>query len=139
MIKIEKSTNNDLPYIIDIENKSFTTPWSISQITSSLNNLYIAKDDNIIKGFIFIENFADEVHIQHMAVHPDFRRQGIGKLMMEKALSFPANKYFLEVRESNSCARSLYEDFGFKIISKRKKYYQDNDETALVMERNFSL
>ena len=83
--------------------------------------------------FIGIEKIHDEAHILHMAVDPAFRRQGIGKLMLEEALKTDASKFILEVRESNSPARSLYESFGFKEAYRRKKYYNDNDEDALVM------
>ncbi len=134
MISIEKAHKDDIPFVIDIENNSFGNPWSPEQIISAIEKTYLAKEDNIIKGFICIENVLDETHILHMAVHPDFRHQGIGKKLMLRAMEEPSNKFFLEVRESNLFAQSLYKNFGFKPVSARKNYYQDNDETALVME-----
>lgn len=133
MIEVNKALESDLPLILEIENKSFTNPWTESQIKTSINKTYLLKNDGVVKGFICLETVIDELHILHMAVHPNFQRKGFGKKLMEKALSFPANKIFLEVRESNFPAQKLYESFGFKIINKRKNYYQDNNETALVM------
>lgn len=133
MIKIEKAEKPDLPFILEIENNSFSNPWSHNQLESVLGKTYCVKDGNNILGFISIDPVLDELHILHMAVHPNYRRKGIGKKMMEKALSFPGKKFFLEVRESNLCAQALYKSFGFKTISIRKNYYQDNSENALVM------
>ena len=135
MATIRKSSIKDLDNIAEIENSSFSKPWSIEQLRATISKIFIAEEKKEIKGFIAIDFILDEVHILHMAVHPDYRRQGIGKLMIRKAFEFPANKFFLEVRESNYCAQKLYEGFGFKVISKRKNYYQDNNETAFVMEK----
>ena len=134
MVTIEKATKDDLPFIIDIEKKSFSNPWSPEQVISSFEKTYAAKEDGIIKGFICLEAVLDEIHILHMAVHPDYRKRGVAKKMMEFALGIKSKKFFLEVRESNYQAQRLYEHFGFGVISKRYNYYQDNGETAYVME-----
>ena len=134
MITIEKSNIADIPKIIKIEEQSFSNPWNKSQFEESFDNFYSAKKDKNIVGFIGVQLIADEAHILHMAVDPDFRGQGIAKTMMEFALNFSAKKWFLEVRAGNSAAQRLYESYGFKVISRRRKYYQDNDEDALIME-----
>jgi ribosomal-protein-alanine N-acetyltransferase len=134
MITIEKSVTADLPAIIEIEERSFSKPWSKNQFEGSINNFYTAKKDGKIVGFIGVQLIEDEAHILHMAVDPAFRGQGISKKMMEFALNFPARKWFLEVRAGNIAAQKLYESYGFKVISRRRKYYQDNDEDALIME-----
>ncbi|OGC05203.1 ribosomal-protein-alanine N-acetyltransferase [candidate division WOR-1 bacterium RIFOXYA12_FULL_43_27] len=133
MIKIFLLTEKELPEVIAIENLSFPFPWKPEQFSKNLPQFYCAKIDDKVVGFIGIEKIHDEAHILHMAVDPAFRRQGIGKLMLEEALKTDASKFILEVRESNSPARSLYESFGFKEAYRRKKYYNDNDEDALVM------
>lgn len=134
MIVFENANSQDIPYIIDIENNSFPTPWTLEQFRAGIKSIQSVKEDGHIKGFICTEQAADETHILHMAVHPFFRRQGVGSKMIENILTNPSNKFFLEVRESNLGAQKLYEKYGFKVISKRKNYYQDNDEAALVME-----
>ena len=134
MIQIIKADKNDLAALLELENLSFSNPWNENQFIESFDHFYIAIKENRIVGFIGIQPIQDEAHILHMAVHPDFRRQGIAKRMMEFALSFPAKKWFLEVRAGNHSAQKLYESYGFKVISRRRKYYQDNDEDALIME-----
>ena len=133
MITIQKAIKEDIPFIINIENRAFFSPWTEVQITASIDNAYAAKEANVIKGFIIIETILDEVHVLHMAVDPKFQRKGIGKKLMEKAFEFSGKKFFLEVRESNFPAQKLYKGFGFKVISRRKNYYKDNNEDALVM------
>jgi len=134
MIQIKKAGKNDLAVLLELEDLSFSNPWNEDQFIESIDHFYIAIKDSKIVGFIGIQPIQDEAHILHMAVHPDFRRRGIAKKMMEFALSFPAKKWFLEVRAGNHSAQKLYESYGFKVISRRNKYYQDNDEDALIME-----
>lgn len=136
MLTVEIAKPEYLPYIVEIENHSFSSPWPQKQLLESIDKTYVAREGSSIKGFICIEKTFDEVHILHMAVHNEHRRIGIGKKLIETALSLGGKKLFLEVRESNFQAIKLYESFGFKTISKRKKYYQDNDEDALIMELN---
>ena len=79
----------------------------------------------------------DEAHITNLAVHPDFRRKGVAKVLLINALKecYEEKIKFLtlEVRASNIKAFTLYEKFGFKSLGIRKKYYQDNNEDALIM------
>ncbi len=98
MLTIEKLTEKDLPEVIETENISFSNPWSEKQFIDSINNFYAAKLDRKTVGFIGIELIADEAHLLHMAVHPDFRRRGIAKKLVEFMLSFKVKKWFLEVR-----------------------------------------
>jgi ribosomal-protein-alanine N-acetyltransferase len=80
---------------------------------------------------------AREAHISTIAVHPRLRRKGIGQLiliaMIEKAMSLGADHITLEVRASNSVAQSLYRKYGFQVVSRRRRYYSDNNEDAVVM------
>ncbi|KAF0132948.1 MAG: ribosomal-protein-alanine N-acetyltransferase [Candidatus Saganbacteria bacterium] len=131
---IEKYTPSDLEKVYEIEKLSFSNPWSENQFTEIEDKLYLAKEKGKILGFIAIDKILDEAHILHMAVRSESRRQGIGKKLIKFALKLPAKKWFLEVRAGNIGAQKLYESFGFKTISRRKKYYQDNDEDALIME-----
>ncbi|HTY13394.1 MAG TPA: ribosomal protein S18-alanine N-acetyltransferase [Candidatus Omnitrophota bacterium] len=134
MVTVEKADPDDLPSILGIEKLSFSNPWTEEQFRGSFPHFSVAREDGKVVGFIGVELIQDEAHILHMAVHPDFRRAGVAKKMMEFALSRPAAKWFLEVRANNLPAQKLYESFGFGVISRRNKYYQDNDEDALVME-----
>ncbi len=85
-------------------------------------------------GFWYTLDGAD---ITNVAVHPDFRRMGLGenilKYMIALASELGAKKMMLEVRESNKAARALYEKHGFEGIAIRKRYYADNGEDAVIM------
>ena len=93
-------------------------------------------DDKIVGygGFWYTLDGAD---ITNVAVHPDFRRMGLGekilKYMIDLASKLGADKMMLEVRKSNEAARALYEKNGFESISIRKRYYADNGEDAVIM------
>ena len=132
-INIKLLSQDELPDIIAIENLSFSSPWRPEQFIKNLPSFYYAKLNNKVVGFIGIEKIEDEAHIIHMAVHPMFRRQGIGKKLVAEALKLDTNKIILEVRKSNIAGQKLYESFGFVEVSRRKKYYNDNNEDALVM------
>lgn len=79
----------------------------------------------------------EEAHITLLAVVPDYRRQGLGSLLLstllERAKARGLERATLEVRKSNQAAIALYQKFGFKIAGTRKKYYQDNQEDALIL------
>jgi [ribosomal protein S18]-alanine N-acetyltransferase len=80
---------------------------------------------------------SEEVDIHNIAVHPDFRRQGIGRLLLEQVVAAARRqerlRVTLDVRFSNASAQSLYRRFGFVARGLRKAYYSDNGEDALVM------
>jgi len=79
----------------------------------------------------------DEAHISTIAIHPAFRRRGLGGLLMvhmvEEAIALSARLVTLEVRVSNLSAQRLYESLGFVEVGLRKNYYHDNKEDALIM------
>ncbi len=139
--KICAMQQEDIKEVLSIERRSFITPWSKrlfeETISSPLStNLIIKKGEAIISYFIMY-CVADEVHILNLAVHPDYRRQGYGTKLLDYVLTnFKQEKgieFFLEVRESNSIAINLYRKFGFEIIGKRRRYYSETNEDALVM------
>jgi ribosomal-protein-alanine N-acetyltransferase len=80
---------------------------------------------------------AREAHISTIAVHPRLRRKGIGQLilmaMIEKARSIGADHITLEVRASSLVAQSLYRKYGFQVVGRRRRYYSDSNEDAVVM------
>jgi len=84
---------------------------------------------------------ADEVHISTIAVDPSYREQGIGQLLLvvatERAVELGANIISLEVRVSNIVAQNLYRKYGFKVVGRRRRYYSDNREDALIMTAEY--
>ena len=142
---------SDLPSVLDIEQRSFENPWRKEHFLINLHvradaRSWIASLNQKIVGFIiawYISSYADEegeAHIHNIAVSPDFRRHGIGRLLLRRAirkgLQLDCSVTVLEVRESNKEARSFYKDLGFYETGIRPNYYQNED--AVVMEANSS-
>lgn len=93
-----------------------------------------------IEGFIAARLVVDELHINNIAVNPNRRRAGIGRMLIECALkkgkALGAKWAVLEVRESNDAASNLYNRYGFEVLGRRHKYYVAPDEDALIMGRD---
>lgn len=90
-------------------------------------------------GFLVAWHVVDELHVLNVATSPEMRRRGVGAVLVEAALAFAAESgvrlVLLEVRRSNVPAIRLYEKFGFSVSGVRERYYADNDEDALEMQR----
>ncbi len=139
-------TFDDLGDVLGIEKLSFPSPWPRSQfekeIKNQFSNKFVAKiahdGGKTVVAYIIFWVVADEAHILNIAVHPDFRRQGIAKSLLVFALDrieeMDGRGIFLEVRRSNIAAQMLYKKFGFREIGVRKGYYGDNGEDAVVMQ-----
>jgi ribosomal-protein-alanine N-acetyltransferase len=137
---------DDLDDVLDIEQSSFSFPWSRSSFYGEIqkNNFayYIVarpRGEHRVIGYGGLWVVCDEGHITTLAVHPFYRKTGAGSFMLDhllkKAREKGARRVFLEVRDSNLAARHLYEKFCFKIIGRRKNYYLDED--ALIMVHTF--
>lgn len=117
--------------------------WSLQSFINELNHpggTYFAAVEPgtglvlAYSGFWLID---DEAHITTLAVNPDYRRLGLGELMLindiHSSIKVGAKRMTLEVRVSNEAAQKLYYKYGFTSLGKRRKYYQDNGEDALVL------
>jgi ribosomal-protein-alanine N-acetyltransferase len=136
----------DLDAVLAIERASFVTPWSRAAFRYELLQNRVARcvvmrADGEVVGYLCLWEIGHEIHITNLAVHPRFRRQGIARALLgatlEEARRTGVEQAFLEVRPTNSEARALYESFGFQVIGRRKGYYFDTGEDALVMEVQF--
>ena len=127
--------------LLEIENLSFPSPWSLSAFQTELYNkisrIWALEDGDALIGYICFWMFASEVQIINIAVHPDRRKlkQGFNllKRLVEKSRSNGIRKIWLEVRPSNQPARNLYKKAGFKKIGIRPQYYPDTKEDAIIM------
>ena len=132
---------DDLDDVMEIEKLSFLSPWNkrffeetlVSPISLSL----VMKSDTKTIGYNILYSVADEAHILNIAVHPGSRGKGCASRLIQYILDYfdgkGVHEFFLEVREGNLSAISLYQKFGFEKIGKRKKYYTETNEDALVM------
>ena len=100
----------------------------------------LAEVDGRIVGYVLFWLLSEEVDIHNIAVHPDFRRHGVGRHLLEQVVAQArlqkCIRVTLDVRRSNTSAQSLYRSFGFAMRGLRKGYYSDNGEDALVMALN---
>lgn len=131
----------DILEVVNIEQVSFSTPWSEQSFLRELYRKYsLAKvavfRDKII-GYICADYKLHEACILNLAVHPDYRRRGVATILMNNVINELKNRgcvfLYLKVRVSNTGAKEFYKRFGFKAESTRKKYYSNPDEDALVM------
>ncbi len=134
MVEIVPLKDKDVHAVFEIEKACFALPKSEAVFKSDQHKYWIAKQKNEVLGYIGVEDISEEKHIINMAVQPDFRRQGIGKKLVEKILN-KKDVFFLEVRASNFIAQELYGKYEFKGVGLRKSYYQDNNEDAIIMKR----
>jgi ribosomal-protein-alanine N-acetyltransferase len=143
-LTIRKMETKDIEQIMDIESAIFGeyhwTPQSfISEIENDLGNYFVAIENNSsrIVGYGGFWLIFDEAHITTIAVIPTHRNKGLGEILLQKMIEIGYAKnakwFTLEVRSSNISAQNLYYKYGFKSLGLRKKYYQDNDEDALIM------
>ena len=134
-------TTADIENVIAIERASFQFPWStrffLDELQVDCARSILAEVDGRIVGYVLFWLVSEEVDIHNIAVHPDFRRQGIGRLLLEQVVAAARRqerlRVTLDVRFSNASAQSLYRRFGFVAHGLRKAYYSDNGEDALVM------
>jgi [ribosomal protein S18]-alanine N-acetyltransferase len=146
-IIIRKMKPEDLEEVVNIDKMSFSLPWPENsfrfEVLENRNSRNWVAEGTLPDGkkrivaMTVLWKVLDEIHIGTFAVHPEFRRLGVGKQLLKVALdearSEGASHAWLEVRRSNLAAQQLYQQFGFEVLDVRKKYYKDNGEDALVM------
>ena len=141
-LAIRRLTYADLPQVIAIERRAFPTPWSLAMFVLELSKpsgicLAATIGDQIV-GYVVCSRYDTVWHIMNVAVDDRLLRQGIATALMERLLELadgPGEQYTLEVRTSNEAAIRLYEKFGFRSAGRRRGYYHDNREDALIMWR----
>ena len=147
---IRNYERKDLKEIIDIEKLSFYDPWSPAMFSALYSidpgGFYIAERDYQVIAYAIVlsephivgTEIRTRAHLINLAVHPDFRKQGIGRVLVEKLQKdmkdSKKDKMLLEVRRSNSDALEFYSKLLFKRVGMIKGFYLDED--AIVMSRD---
>ena len=143
---------NDLPLVDAIEQVSFSSPWSIEtfryELQSNPRSFYwVLRPDPALATSNLPAILAyggywlmgEEAHVVILATHPQWRRQGLAEFlllrMMEEMRSVGVQEVTLEVRAGNYAAQALYHKLGFEEVGRRKRYYRDNHEDALLLTR----
>ncbi len=143
--EIRRLTYADLPEVIAIERRAFPTPWSLAMFVLELSKasgicLAALRDGNIV-GYLVCSRYDTVWHLMNIAVDPVLQRRGIARALLTHLFGLadgPDEQYTLEVRTSNDGAIRLYEEFEFRAAGRRRAYYHDNREDALIMWRTAS-
>jgi len=140
---VDRMRPDDLDEVLGIERASFSMPWSRGAFLYEIQQNRVARcrvmrEGGTIVGYLCVWEIADEIHVTNVAVHPTRRRQGVARALLGGLLAEAQARdlrfIVLEVRPSNLEAITLYESFGFRVTGRRRAYYYDTGEDALVME-----
>ena len=139
------ASDKDISSIARIERASFSDPWTedsfreLLRIPSAIFLVATRGSDNAVAGYILAAVASDQAEILNLAVNPSERREGLGGELLNAASAAlttrGAREVFLEVRESNVAALALYRSKGFTSLSRRRNYYRNPVEDALVLRR----
>lgn len=139
---IRRLTYADLPQVVAIERRAFPTPWSLAMFVLELSKpggvcLAALDAERRLTGYCICSRYDTVWHVMNVAVAPEHQRRGIASHLVAELLERvgPDARLTLEVRESNTAGLALYERFGFVAAGIRPRYYQDNNEDAVIMWR----
>jgi ribosomal-protein-alanine N-acetyltransferase len=149
-IQVRRLTYADLPQVVAIERRAFTSPWSLAMFVLELSKpsgICLAAEappaaatgepGNELAGYLVCSRYDTVWHLMNIAVDPTLRRRGVATALLDNLLKRlePDAQVTLEVRVSNAGAIALYERYGFRSAGVRRRYYADNGEDALIMWR----
>ena len=143
MIEIAEMTETSARLVAELEAKCFSDPWPYESFINTLANehaqYYTIGYDGDFVGYIGMYDLIDEVSIINVAVDPECRGCGYGKMLMERAEDYArvhgCPMITLEVRESNTPARTLYEKSGYQAYGIQKNYYTNPNEDAILYRK----
>ena len=147
MMQIVLMEASHVPAVVELEKQCFSMPWSEASVRSELDNplslWLVAVADGTVAGYIGSQAVLDEADVMNVAVSDSFRRQGIAQALVEELVRRLCGKgvrcLTLEVRASNTPAKSLYEKLGFAQVGRRPNYYRNPKEDALILRKEWAL
>lgn len=142
MIKIRKMQKEDIEGVLEVEKESFKTPWTRRLFFDELENprtvYYVCCSEDEILGYGGMWHVVDEGQITNIAVKKNSRKKGIGSKILEEIINWSKEHDIkvieLEVRQGNFGALELYKKYGFRAVGKRKGYYKEPLEDAVLMD-----
>lgn len=138
-LKVRQLSYGDLPQVIAIERRAFPTPWSLAMFVLELSKpsgiCLAAEDEHGLVGYLICARYDEVWHLMNVAVTAEHRRRGIASDLLDRMFEEAGSKsrFTLEVRVSNMPAIAMYERLGFRSAGRRRSYYHDNGEDALIM------
>ena len=147
MIEIVEMNANHVPQVAELEKMCFHDPWSEASVASELGNplslWLVAVDGEKVVGYVGSQTVIDMTDMMNIAVHPDFRRRGVAKMLVERLVDALKDRQsrclILEVRAFNTGAQLLYEILGFVQVGIRKNYYRNPKEDALILRKEWKV
>ena len=144
---ITKMTDAHVAQIAELEKLCFSDPWSERSVASELNNplaFWLVADDNgQVAGYIGSQSVMGETDMMNVAVHPDYRKQGIATALIvglvEELRKLGSHCLTLEVRASNENAIRVYRKLDFQEVGCRKNYYRNPKEDALILRKEWEI
>ncbi|HEY0081726.1 MAG TPA: ribosomal protein S18-alanine N-acetyltransferase [Pyrinomonadaceae bacterium] len=146
--KIELMTPHDLLEVVEIEEACRLSLWGWDSYYAELARpeaiMIVARAERVdsvtghaLYGFLSARVSAQELHINNIGVHDAARRRGVGNALMQTAVTtatgWGARSAILEVRAGNVAAQALYRRYGFEVVGRRRQYYREPPEDALLM------
>ena len=139
--------SNHVAQIAELERLCFSAPWSENAVRGELTNplslWVVAVDGQKVAGYVGSQSVMGEADMMNLAVAPEFRRNGIGRQLVERLITQLRNNgvssLTLEVRASNDAARNLYENLGFAQVGRRPNYYSNPKEDALILRKEWEV
>ena len=146
-MKIIPMTDAHVDAVADLEAICFADPWSANSVASELTNplscWLVALEADTVVGYIGSQTVMGETDMMNVAVHPDHRRKGIAvsliHALVQKFKECESHCLTLEVRASNAPAIALYEKLGFTEAGRRRNYYRNPKEDALILRKEWEL
>lgn len=146
--RLRRMRVSDIDQVYALEERIFPTPWTRRSYEFELERnpaseqwvieAWVEHDEWSVVAYSVCWRLGDEVHVANLAVAPKFRRRGLGRRLLHHVLGRAADKGIksatLEVRSGNQAAQALYSSFGFEVVGRRKRYYSNNHEDALLMQ-----
>ena len=146
-MEIRKMTAREVPRVAELEKNCFSQPWSEKSVAGELENplslWLVAMEGDRLAGYVGSQTVMDETDMMNLAVAPQFRRQGVGEALVSALVASLKERgsrcLTLEVRDSNEAARALYAKLGFVEIGRRRGYYRDPREDALILRKEWEI
>ena len=143
-MEIREIREDEIVQVADLEQEIFSDAWSenaVRETWSQEHSIVLgAFKGQFLEGYLIVYYVLDELEIARIAVHPSGRRQGIAGALLEnlekKGEELGFARWLLDVRESNQAAIALYKKYGFSEDGKRKNFYTNPIESAILMSRN---
>ena len=147
MIQIIPMTVDHVAQVAQLETLCFADPWSENSVASELKNplafWLVAMEGDTLAGYVGSQSVMGESDMMNVAVHPDFRRQGIARRLIEDLVAAlkeqNCHSLTLEVRASNAPAIALYEAMNFHEVGRRRNYYRNPKEDALILRKEWQV